>query len=116
MTKQRIIILIAAVFAGILLAVLLAFCAENADDVKKDNNGLMAVTSDAFGEPFTLTDHTGKTVTEKDYAGTYRLIYFGFTYCPAICPTELAKITSAMNMLDDKGAGIQPLHHRRSRA
>lgn len=108
MNKQRIIILVAAVFAGLLLAFLLAFV-QKSQMAAPRAGGLIAVTEDAFGGPFTLTDHTGKTVTEKDYAGKYRLIYFGFTYCPAICPTELAKITSAMNMLDDKGAGIQPL-------
>ncbi len=108
MNKHRMIILVAAVFAGLLLAFLLAFVQKSQVGAPKAD-GLTAVTSDAFGGPFTLTDHTGKTVTEKDYAGTYRLIYFGFTYCPAICPTELAKITSAMNMLEDKGAGIQPL-------
>lgn len=108
MNKQRIIILVAAVFAGLLLAFLLAFVQTSGTDAPKEDE-LIAVTSDAFGGPFTLTDHTGKTVSEKDYAGTYRLIYFGFTYCPAICPTELAKITNALNLLGDKGKDIQPL-------
>lgn len=62
-----------------------------------------------FGGPFTLTDHTGRAVTDKDFAGTYRLIYFGFTFCPAICPTELAKITEALDTLGPDADKITPL-------
>ncbi len=53
-----------------------------------------------IGGPFSLTDHTGKNVTEKDYADQYQLIYFGFTYCPAICPTELQKMSRVMTALE----------------
>ncbi len=63
-----------------------------------------------MGGPFSLSDHTGKAVTEKDYEGRYKLIYFGFTFCPAICPTELQKITQTMNTLPpDLAAKITPL-------
>ncbi|MCB1532071.1 MAG: SCO family protein [Alphaproteobacteria bacterium] len=63
----------------------------------------------SVGGPFALTDHTGKDVTQEAYAGQYKLIYFGFTYCPAICPTELQKITKVLNILGDEGDDIQPL-------
>ncbi len=55
-----------------------------------------------IGGAFTMIDHTGKTVTEKDYLGSYVLVYFGFTYCPDICPTELQVMTEALNMLSKK--------------
>lgn len=104
MIKQRILI-IGLAATGILLAGLLFSIGA------RQNRGdeLIAVTSDSFGGPFTLVDQNGKTVTDKDYAGRYRLIYFGFTYCPAICPTELQKITAALTLLGDKGKKIQPL-------
>ncbi len=70
---------------------------------------LMAVTQDAFGGPFSLTGHTGKTITEKTYAGQYKLMYFGFTFCPAICPTELSKMTAALNVLGEDAKKIQPI-------
>ncbi|MBL4803797.1 MAG: SCO family protein [Alphaproteobacteria bacterium] len=66
-----------------------------------------------IGGPFTLTDHEGTEVTEKTYDGQYKLIYFGFTYCPAICPTELQKMSRVMNALEDNypeaAQNIQPL-------
>lgn len=80
-----------------------------APQAASQSNALIAVTEDAFGGPFTLVDHTGKNVAEKDYTGKYRLIYFGFTYCPAICPTELSKITAALNTMGDAGKDILPM-------
>lgn len=70
---------------------------------------LTPVSTDTFGGPFTLTDHNGKIVTEKSWPGQYKLMYFGFTYCPAICPTELQKITAALNKMGDKAKPVQPL-------
>ncbi len=62
-----------------------------------------------IGGVFELVDHNGAAVTQENYAGSYKLIYFGFTYCPAICPTELQKISKVMKVLDEEGEGIQPL-------
>jgi cytochrome oxidase Cu insertion factor (SCO1/SenC/PrrC family) len=67
------------------------------------------VAAENFGGDFTLVNQDGKTVTEKDFKGTWRLMYFGFTYCPAICPTELAKITASLNKLGDKAKIIHPI-------
>ena len=109
MTKQRILILLLAVTGGLLAACLMYFIEKSASSKSQTQSGLMAVSQDAFGGPFTLSDHNNVTVTEKDFTGKYRLIYFGFTYCPAICPTELSKITSVLNTLGDKGKAIQPV-------
>ena len=107
--KKRLLIIALAVVAGFSLAALAVLIQKSAPKVSTTNSGLIAVTDDAFGGPFTLTDHTGKSVTEKDFTGKYRLIYFGFTYCPAICPTELSKITTALNQLGDKGKDVLPM-------
>ena len=53
-----------------------------------------------IGGPFTLTDQKGKTRTEEDLKGTYNLIYFGYTFCPDVCPTALQVMTNAMDQLD----------------
>lgn len=46
----------------------------------------------ALGGPFTLVDMHGKPVTDKDYHGSFVLLYFGFCHCPDICPSELVKV------------------------
>ena len=54
-----------------------------------------------IGGPFELVDHNGQTVTDADFAGRYMLIYFGFTYCPDVCPTALWEMTQALDMLEE---------------
>jgi protein SCO1/2 len=44
------------------------------------------------GGPFTLTDSSGKTVRWSDFAGKYRIVYFGYTYCPDVCPNEMTEL------------------------
>ena len=61
------------------------------------------------GGPFSLTDHTGKRVTEKDFLGKYPLIFFGYTYCPDICPTELQVMSAALDQMGTRGEAIQPV-------
>lgn len=58
------------------------------------------------GGPFTLVDQDGKTRTDKDFADRHKLIYFGFTYCPAICPTELGKITRALKTVQGEDPAV----------
>jgi protein SCO1/2 len=62
-----------------------------------------------IGGPFTLTDHTGKSVTDADFRGKYMLIYFGYTYCPDVCPTELGVMTQALDRLGPKSEQVQPI-------
>lgn len=63
----------------------------------------------APGGPFQLTDHTGKAVTEADYAGHPVLLYFGYTFCADVCPGELQTIAQALDKLGPVGTDIQPL-------
>lgn len=62
-----------------------------------------------IGGPFALTDHTGKPRTEADFRGRLMLVYFGFTYCPDICPTDLQAIGLAIDRLGAAGDAVQPL-------
>lgn len=61
-----------------------------------------------LGGPFSLTDHTGRAVTERDFAGRWMLVYFGFTYCPDVCPTELGTMASALDILGPAGEAVVP--------
>ena len=58
-----------------------------------------------IGTPFTLTDHAGRRVTDRDYAGTVRVVFFGFTHCPDVCPTAMNYITEAFEQLDTAETG-----------
>lgn len=58
---------------------------------------------------FSLIDHNGQPVTHESYNGKYRLVFFGYTACPDVCPTSLMYLSSAMNQLGDQSEQIQPL-------
>jgi protein SCO1/2 len=61
------------------------------------------------GGPFALVDHTGQPRTDADFRGKLLVIYFGFTYCPDICPTDLQAIGLALDRLGSAGENVQPL-------
>ncbi|MBI1326355.1 MAG: redoxin domain-containing protein [Alphaproteobacteria bacterium] len=65
--------------------------------------------SEAFGTDFTLIDQNEQTRTRADFDGKYKLVFFGFTFCPAICPTELQKISEALDILGADAQKVQPL-------
>lgn len=62
-----------------------------------------------IGGPFTLTDHTGKPRTDVDFRGRLMLVYFGFTYCPDVCPTDLQQMGLAVDQLGSTGQVVQPI-------
>ena len=76
---------------------------------RSQNSEFVEPGSVPIGGPFSLTDHTGKTVTDKDFEGKYLLVFFGFTYCPDICPTTLSEIARTMDLLGDEAGAVQPL-------
>ena len=62
-----------------------------------------------MGGPFSLTDHNGRAVTDADFRGKYMLVFFGYTYCPDVCPTELQVMTYAVDSMGSKGERINPI-------
>jgi protein SCO1/2 len=62
-----------------------------------------------IGGPFTLEDGNGKPVSDKDFRGRYMLVYFGYTFCPDVCPTTLSAVADAMDKLGPAASRIQPL-------
>lgn len=63
----------------------------------------------AVGGPFELKTHKGQTLTNVDLAGRPYLMFFGFTYCPDICPTTLSELTSLMEELGPNADRFTPL-------
>jgi protein SCO1/2 len=62
-----------------------------------------------IGGPFTLTNQDGKTVRDTDFRGKYLLVYFGYTYCPDLCPTGLESIAHSLDELGADAKKVQPL-------
>lgn len=61
------------------------------------------------GGPFTLVNTDGRPVSSQDFRGKYMLVYFGYTYCPDVCPTTLNSVAQAMGKLGGKAARVQPI-------
>ena len=59
-----------------------------------------------IGGPFELVDQTGQTRTSADFLGGPMLIYFGYTYCPDICPTSLLAMTQGLELLEERAPAI----------
>lgn len=66
-----------------------------------------------IGGPFTLTDQDGKPRSDRDFAGRYRIVYFGYTFCPDVCPVDVQAIGAALNAFEAKdparGAKVVPI-------
>ncbi|HLA01519.1 MAG TPA: SCO family protein [Aestuariivirga sp.] len=97
--------LIFATFA--LLAALLV--AGTAYYIANQPRGPISIGTALVGGPFSLTDQEGRKVTDKDFRGHYMLVFFGYTYCPDICPTELQVMSAALDNLGAKADDIQPI-------
>ena len=65
------------------------------------------------GGPFELMDQTGRTRRDEDFRGSYMLVFFGYTFCPDVCPTTLADITGGLDLLaesaPEKAARVTPI-------
>lgn len=94
-----------------LIAGLTLFLSAPVDAAQK--SGAPALPTNAFplkfGGPFSLVDHEGKARKNTDFPGKFLLVYFGYTYCPDICPTGLQTISTALDELGGDTARIQPL-------
>ena len=93
------------VLAALLAALLLGGC--------RADPGPPPLDGATMGGPFTLTSHDGRRVSESDFAGRYRLVYFGFTFCPDVCPTDLQVLAAGLRRFEasdaERAARVQPL-------
>jgi len=102
MTKQH------ALFAALALALSLPLGACNSAPQETP-----PLAGAQIGGPFTLTDRAGKTVRWHDFAGKWRIVYFGYTYCPDACPTDVGVMMRGLDRFlkdhADESAKIQPI-------
>lgn len=67
----------------------------------------------AIGGAFNLTNQDGRTTSDRDFSGKYRIIYFGYTYCPDVCPVDVQNLAAGLKLVEQRnpalGARIVPI-------
>lgn len=92
--------LVALALAGLVLAA----CDATPRPVQTTSTGAADI-----GGPFTLVDQDGRPATEAMLKGKWSVIYFGYTYCPDVCPTSLQALAAALNAMGHKGEAVQTI-------
>jgi len=67
------------------------------------------IADDELGGPFALVDHTGQRVSSAELIDGPTLLYFGYTYCPDICPVDVANMAQATDILAERGIEVTPI-------
>ncbi|MCB1507988.1 MAG: SCO family protein [Hyphomicrobiaceae bacterium] len=93
--------------AGLAFAGLAAVTAMSMIDAPRNQDALFSEPVAGIGGPFQLVDQNGRAVTEADFSDKPKVIYFGFTFCPEICPTTLFELS---NLLEELGPAADNLH------
>ena len=108
MKKSHVFTILITAIVGLTI---IGFTAYKVNLANSDNGGRVVKTSGKalVGGPFNMVNQDGEPVTEKDFRGKYMLIFFGYTFCPDVCPTELQVITAALEQLGDGAKNIQPV-------
>lgn len=87
-----------AVLAAMLVAAAPVACSPPA------NTASPPLAGAKIGGPFRLTDQDGRTVTDASFAGKYRVMYFGYTFCPDVCPTDMQTLGAGLRAFETKDA------------
>lgn len=104
MSKRFLIIGIAVAIALILLNLLIH---PSGHQTSMENNSSVGQT--AIGGAFTLVNQNGETMTEQSFRGKLMLVYFGYTYCPDVCPVDVLTMSNALTQLGEAAENIAAL-------
>lgn len=91
------------------LALLLGVTLWRVSDTLPGLGRVVGTGTPAIGGPFALTDQDGKPRSSVEFRGRFMLIYFGYTYCPDVCPTTLALMGDALDKLGPARARVVPI-------
>jgi len=109
MTKLYAGLAVAALVAVVGGSVAWTFLRAPDDRYAQCRSGSIAGGTATVGGPFTLVSETGTTVTEADVITRPSLIYFGYTFCPDVCPFDAARNADAVDILAERGLDVQPV-------
>jgi protein SCO1 len=103
-------------YAGVAAAAVAVFLGVSASYVMRDRADdpfvecrQGQVAGGDIGGPFTLVDTAGKTVTDTEVLAKPSLVYFGYTFCPDVCPLDMARNVEAVDMLAERGIEVTPV-------
>jgi cytochrome oxidase Cu insertion factor (SCO1/SenC/PrrC family) len=83
--------------------------AEKSDRSAADLMDVVMWNREPIGGAFALIDQNGTRRTDTDFRDKFMLVYFGFTYCPDVCPTDLLQMGLAVDRLGPAGDSVQPI-------
>jgi protein SCO1/2 len=104
--RNAVMALAGLVFAGLAAAAIFLALKQPEGPVSP---AAVNIAGAGIGGPFTLTDHTGARVTSAELIDGPTLIYFGYTFCPDICPVDVAVMASAVDLLAGQGFEVTPV-------
>lgn len=100
---------ILAVCAFLAVSAWAIYSTRNSDPFAKCRATTIAGGPGAIGGPFSLIDQTGRTVTDADVITGPTLVYFGYSFCPDVCPFDLARNAEAIDILEEGGVEATPV-------
>ncbi|AHM03776.1 Cytochrome oxidase biogenesis protein Sco1/SenC/PrrC, putative copper metallochaperone [Roseibacterium elongatum DSM 19469] len=103
------VILIALLLAGAGIAVLMGRMSGAEDQFAQCRGSAIAGGGAQLGGPFTLVSETGDTVTDADVVTGPTILYFGYTFCPDVCPLDTVRNAEAVDILDTMGHEVLPV-------
>ncbi|MCM2562004.1 SCO family protein [Lutimaribacter sp. EGI FJ00015] len=101
-------VVVAAVFLGGLW-LLTSGAPDGGDKYAQCRTAAVAGGTSQIGGPFTLIDETGQTVTDKDVIDQPTLLYFGYAFCPDVCPLDNARNAEAIEILEQRDIMVKPV-------
>ncbi len=108
-TKYAAVLAGLAVVTGIGLSAWYIRSAGSGDRFAECRQSRVSGGAGAIGGPFTLVDQDGNTVTQADILTQPVLIYFGYTFCPDVCPLDNARNAEAADILEERGIDVTPV-------
>ncbi len=106
----RLYAILATVVLAIGLGAMWLLTRGGADDkYAQCRSSQIAGGSAAIGGPFELLNANGETVTDKDVITEPTLVYFGYTFCPDVCPFDMSRNVDTIDLLAERGQSVTPL-------
>ena len=108
---NRLIAIAAAVIIASVLGVtwIMTMNVGDEDQFAQCRSSQIAGGSSQIGGPFELVNAAGETVTDKDVITQPSLLYFGYTFCPDVCPLDTSRNAEAIDILEERGQMVTPV-------